>query len=824
MTANVRSPFLDFASFTADEAPPTPMRMAPSQRPPFLSVYEIDGEATEAPYDDPAREAFASLVDELHDEEFDEALEELESHARALHDEQLAMGASRVDADRMLGQHFSQLVHESEAMVDAMAGEFGARDEAGLVEGELETFLDGYAPSAPLDPEFEEFFGKLARKLGKVAKAAAGAAWKGIKTVALGPLFGQLRKLLRPIIDMVLKRALGALPVPVRPAARKLAEKLGLVKPVPPAPVAAAVAPGAPTDGAAGGDAAAMAAAGDATADAAGAAVQEPGGADAATVQEELDQLVASAFLAQDEDELNMEAAQLRSDQAAGASPVFAELDDARERFIDDLNELADGESAEPAIQSFLPAMLPALKLGLRLIGRQRVINFLSPLLAKLIGNLIGPAAAPALSQAIVNSGLKLLSLEMSESERAGLAGSAVAATVEETVGRIASLPGYVLDDQELLEGFALEAFEQAAAANLPALFSEATYRQRPRLLEGGLDAGWILMPLRGRKRYKRCSRVFKVRLSPHMAEEVESFEAAPLSEYLEDQLGAPEGAELEGEVHLYEALPGTSLADIARGERETLGAGLSDEANSAQLHPLTPQASSVLLGRPGLGRAASFDPRRVAAGQRFYHVAVAGRRPLGAPAHHPGRRPRLRRRLHVNVTLDSVQDQVRVCVYLSEVKAQKLAVQLRRKINAGMISVGFRRAVVRRLQAMFGGRAPRRLRIVHAAMPPGQSPAQALQNLPRAAAGALANRMQAWLVQGFAECLRTQTQQILSATEDPADGLTLQFTVEHPPGLKEVGQAMVERGPAAAGLVQAIAGGAQPAVRVAVVAGHRCA
>ena len=40
--------------------------------------------------------------------------------------------------------------------------------------------------------------------------------------------------------------------------------------------------------------------------------------------------------------------------------------------------------------------------------------------------------------------------------------------------------------------------------------------------LEGGISAGWILLPLRGRKRYKKCSRVFKVKVTPQMAEEIE--------------------------------------------------------------------------------------------------------------------------------------------------------------------------------------------------------------------------------------------------------------------------------------------------------------
>lgn len=820
--ATVRAPFLDFASFDAEAAPPpTPMRAPAPSRSPFLSVYELDGQAAEPPYDDPAREAYATLVNELHDEEFDEALYELESHARGLHDQQLAQGASRDEADRMLARHFSQLVEESEAMVAAMAQRFAARDEASLMEPEFDAFVDGYTPSAPMAPEFENFFGSLLRKVGKVAKAAAGAAWKGIKAVALGPIFGQLRKLLRPIIDMVLKRAIGALPAPLQPVARKLAEKLGLAQPAS-APAPASVAPaasGAPDAAAI--DAAAAAAAEPAEASTAG--IAAPAGADAPGAQEAFNELIGSAFLAQSEDELNLDAAQLIQGAGAGSVPVFAELDDARERFIDELNALREGESAEPLIQNFLPMLAPALKAGIGLIGRQRVVNFLSPLLAKLVGGLVGPANAQALSRAIVDSGLKLLNLELSDSETAGLAGSAVAATVEETVSRLAALPGYVFGNEEMLEGFALEAFEQAAAANLPAVFSAETYRRRPDLLEAGLNAGWVLLPLRGRKRYKRCSRVFKVRLSPHMAEEIESFEAAPLSEYLQDTLGVPEGAELEAEVHLYEALPGTTLADIARGERETLGAGRSDAANATQLHPLTPGASAVLLGRAGLGRRAGFDARRPGVGQRFYHLAIAGRRPLGAHGHH-GPQARLRRRFHLDATLDSVQDQVRVCLFLSEVKAQRLAVQLRQQASVGALAAVFRKAAARRLHAIFSGAAPRRLHLVHAALPPGLAPAQALQNLPRAVAGAFAACMQEWLVRGFTEFLRTQAAALLTATQDPADGVTLQFTIERPPGLKALCQAAVQPGAAVAGLATALAAGTAPLVRVAVVPGHRCA
>ena len=168
---------------------------------------------------------------------------------------------------------------------------------------------------------------------------------------------------------------------------------------------------------------------------------------------------------------------------------------------------------------------------------------------------------------------------------------------MEETLTRVASLPDHVLDNQELLEGFALEAFEQAAAANLPALFSEATYKKRPELLEGGVNATWVMLPLR-RPRYKRCSRTFNVTITPQMAEAVESFENTPLSDYLQDQLGLPEGEDVEAEIHLFEVLPGGTAADIARNESETPGLGAADEVTLSQLQPLTHEAAGVLPGR----------------------------------------------------------------------------------------------------------------------------------------------------------------------------------------------------------------------------------
>jgi len=381
-----------------------------------------------------------------------------------------------------------------------------------------------------------------------------------------------------------------------------------------------------------------------------------------------------------------------------------------------------------------------------------------------------------ALCRAIVDAGLKMISLEVSPQDEARAAASSVAATVEEAARRVSALPDYVLDNQELLEGFALEAFEQAAAANLPPVLSEAVYRERPDLVESqSARTCWVMLPLRRRKRYKKCGRVFKVRISPFMADEIESFEG-PLADYLQEQLGVEEGAEVEAEVHLYETLPGTTLPDIAREESET----------PAQLHPLTPKAAGLLLGEPRLGR--NLPPgtgrMRIGVGQRLYRLSIPGRRLLMIPG--AGGRPQPRRTGGMKVVLDSAKDEVRVRIFLSEVKAQRLAVRLRRQSHAGTVAAGFQKYIGRRLP-------------------------MALPQVPGDVTEILISRLQESLVGAFAEFVKGQAQRIIAASEDTADGITLKFTISRFPGLQQLGKA---------GAADAVKGGAKPDVRIEVFPG----
>jgi hypothetical protein len=86
VTVAQSAPFLDFQSFTAESPadPPPQTQSLPPTRSPFLSVYELDGQEAELAYDTPVREAYAAFVGQLHDEEFNEALYELQSGRSSL--------------------------------------------------------------------------------------------------------------------------------------------------------------------------------------------------------------------------------------------------------------------------------------------------------------------------------------------------------------------------------------------------------------------------------------------------------------------------------------------------------------------------------------------------------------------------------------------------------------------------------------------------------------------------------------------------------------------------------------------------------------------
>ena len=433
-------------------------------------------------------------------------------------------------------------------------------------------------------------------------------------------------------------------------------------------------------------------------------------------------------------------------------------------------------------------------------MGRQNLLGFLAKFVGRLIRKFVGPQYTPALSQAIVDTGLRLLQLEMTPEDESRAAASAVAATVEETVRRVAAAPDYVLDDQELLEGFALEAFEQAAATNLPPVLPEKTYRKHPHLAEARKLRGvWVMMPRGPRKCYKKYSRRIPIQLTPHKVAALETFEGIPLDRFLEEQRGIEPGEEVEALAHLYEAIPGTRRSDIARHEENTPGLGTTNGHD--QLHPLTGEAAALLLGEPELGRDIEpqhlLDPHTPRVGERFYYLEIPGKRPLTVTD--LSGRVKTRRPTQLRLILDFPKNEIRVYQFLSEIRAQETAVKLRLHAHIGMVTTRLRQLLERGLRKALAG-AFGRLKIVHEAVTPDQW-SGALRRLPSLVPQVLLGQLTEWVVKGLSDYLKQRTEEFVKAAEDTADGVTLVITLGNPPGLPQLRQALKGKGLSLGGL-----------------------
>jgi hypothetical protein len=779
------SPFLDVRSFTEEELPArveeSPTRAQTSS--PFLAVYELE----EGPGPDPQTEAYVSFLNELYDEQFNQALSKLVDEAAAIYesnfaDEQQDPHTTGQEAERLLDQHFAPLVAEAETMIRTLAAELGQRDLGTLSEDEVETIVDRYRPSGEIEPHFEQWLDGLKNAFKKVVNKGLDLAKNAASAVArwgLGPILNQLLVLVRPMIKAVVGRAIQKLPRQLQPMAMMLRDKLPFLKELE---------------------------------EGEGTEPETTAANEVAEIQNEFNQRVANLLFAQTEAEQDLEVARAVDQRGAPDAYPVAELERARERLMDGLEQLKEGEDPTPQVENFIPALLPVLKVGLRLAGRQRVVDFLAGFLGKLIQKFVGPQYAPPLSKAIVDAGLRLLQLEAATQSESRPAASAVASTVEETVRRVAALPEYVLDNQELLEGAALEAFEQAAAANLPPVLPEDTYRKRPELREHRRGF-WYRY---GRRYKKRLGPRIMARISPYKVASLETFDGGTVGEALEEQYAIAPGEELEGEVHLYEALPGMRLSDIVRGEQVI--AKVDGEDGYGQLHPLTRDAAALLLDQPELGRdteGGTGDPTAPQVGQRFYYLELPGKRPLMVPA--PGGRAHVRRRSHSRLIFHFPKNEIVARLYLSEIRAQEIAVKLRQHGHMGVVMERLRRFIAHGVNRAFAANLGQ-LKIVHGAVIPGQ-PVNALSRLPSVVPQHLRGRVTEWVLKGLADHLQQHAQEFIRAAEDTADGVTLVVTLENPPGFRELGDALKGKGISLATL--RLPEG-EPTVRLSIHPGHR--
>src|ERR671922_135049 len=463
---------------------------------------------------------------------------------------------------------------QAETLTDNVAEALNTADPVSMSEAELDTLFERLEPRGTgLEPYFEDFLGGLTRKLKTFARKAVDVAKKGLTLFpGVGLLLNKLKALLRPLFNKVVRAGIDQLPVALRPVARQLAQRV--------------FGQGETEEEAQGED-----------------LVGAPAAPDVSAIQQQLDLDMAALLFAEDtEQEAIVTEALTEAERSPDGAPV-AELQEARARFVD---ELERGVDPQQALENFVPAVmavLPIARTVIGTIGRGRVVNFLAGFLAKFISRYVPAEASNQLSQAIVDTGLRMVSLEApSPAEVQQLAPDAVASAVEDTVRRVAELDETTLEHPALLEAAVTEAFHQAAAENFPPQVLI------PELHEATVHGTWVAMPLgRRRKYYKKYTRVFDVQITPQIAASLKTSSGSTIAAFLKDQLGVT--APVHARVHVYQAMTGTTFARIARLETGVSGLGRATRRASALFHPLTVRAAGALLHEPKLGRDAAVTP-----------------------------------------------------------------------------------------------------------------------------------------------------------------------------------------------------------------------
>jgi hypothetical protein len=663
-----------------------------------------------------------ALLAELEDEEFDEALAALAEEAAARHLRSPVSWSSESGPPTRTPEEAEQYVESVTAEADRMFAEleayFGSRPVDSLRDEEIAAVtgrVEGPRfEASPFDAQ-EQFFKKLLDKAKRAVRGVAKIAKKGLAAVGrllpLGKLFGYFRKLVRPLLDRVLKFAIGKLPASVRPLATQLASRLAGRAP------AAAQAPAAPADD------------------------QSPG--------EVFDQQLAELILAPNE--------------AAADQALASYADDGRERSLDELDaardrlarQLAEADPAQPPtaqMEQFIPvvmAAMPLIRAGVRIVGRERVENFVAGILAKLIQRMVGAEGARLLSRHVARAGLGMLGLEAEDGTTLGT--EALVAAAEDTVRQVMSLPAESMVDELVLETEIQDAFAEAAARHLPAAVLRSDVVESE---SEGEHAIWVMMPRATRPcfRYKKYGRLIPVRVTRPVARSVvlstgETLERAMLESGVTTW-------PVDGEMEVYELLEGGGLGHVAAYESADPTGG-ADE-----FEELSEPAAALLAGNPrlmptarwgrgGFGHRTGFGRHH---GRRYYRLRFRGRS--------------LRHRRHhlfgFRLDLTSPQPVLSLHLRIGERDAHALAAHLERRdlvqvlsLVRGLVGPAARQSMAQRLERALGRRGLR--------LAPGTG-------------RRLADQLAEAAVRAVSQQLPAAAATLARAAKDPAPGVTLTF------------------------------------------------
>jgi len=718
----------------------------------------LPGEAGESEGASPELEAFSEITAEMKDELFREALEQLADEALEAHGPQLSAEYGDREthdaaAERLLSDHFAPLAAQSDRMLDHFFEALESYEAESLTDSEIERLANEVMPTVPMSPASEQFLGGLLRKAKSLVSGAVNLAKKGVQgavnlagkglaaigKLALGPLLQPLKMLGKFLLQHVVKFALGQLPPSLRPLAQQVSGKL-------------LSALGETHEG-------------EWEDHEQNESTRLTAGVDSAELEAQFDVHAAQLLFTPDETEIEHLVSSY-GEAESYASPL-PELDKARARFVDALAGMEAGENPQPVMEQFLPAMVwPAAKTAITILGRPKLVSFIANLLSGLIKPLIGPGPAGLLAPAIADAGLRIFGLETSLPTPREAAAEALAASVEETMHGISELPAHVLENETLLSDAVREAFEAAAASYFPnSLIKPEVHESHER------HGMWTRMPAKShRKRYAKYSDALPVEISPRIAKTIPTFGNNTLHDHLRDHCGVQDGRSYRSKVTLYQALPGTRSSTIARAEGFPV----------SQLHPLTPQAASAVLGPNAmLGMRATPNkylqsPHTLHVNQRLYRIEP----PHGHRHHHvhPTR---------TELSFNLLRGEIRFWLFLSEPVCQRVVADLA-KANGPTLVFGHLKQRIDRLAesvktAMLHHHMPRHVHVITAKPNlDGKIPTWF-----KHAGHHLGLKVAEWLKVQLAQYLRNNSEELKRACSSHHDGVTLRVTMSRIPGIE---------------------------------------
>lgn len=707
---------------------------------PFLThVHHVEGEMES----DPEEELFVQFLDEIEDDEFNDAVIDLKNEVERYAHENLfanSMVEGEMDVQRqeeVLMNHLQPLALASENFLDQVSREFAQRNEETMTDEEFDELFDRFTTQHDLGNPAQEFFFKKFKRWAKKAVKKGRSIVRKVKSVArkFSPvhiLLNRLKKLVRPFLGKLIGQVIGRLPGSLQGPARRLAQRFG----IPTGRRQREVYDYEQYD--------------DELYDAETGSREfaEHEFVDAELYDEELEtgetfELINTASLPAAAPEPELLARELnlrlteqlfaRDEQEAGAilqayaddaasrqaSVDGARLEAARERFVRAMSSGASEQEVQVHVEEFVGTVLLVIRTGIRLIGRKKVINFIAKIFTKMIAKLIGPQAAQPLARAIVEKGFDLLRLELEAAEEPRLAGETIAQVLEELTMQVSTLDEEVLDNSELLEQEMREQFNQLIASNFPSSMVQEELR------ESETAAAWTLLPARGQKRYKKYGKIFDLTLPYDKIKGLRTFGGQYLQSFLRRRHGHKRGDQLRTRIHIYEAIRGTTLSHISMLEKGVPGLGSARRGAWSQIHFLDPRTAGQLLGNPALGRKVSErwqnSRHRIQVRQRFYYLEVLGsssgsggggvsRPPVGnnpVPSVHPPVR-----RDEAMVKLDFTRSTMTLALMMTEEKAAEITRRIRAN-DYGGAAMTFRTSIRDALNNILLKHAGRQVKVV---------------------------------------------------------------------------------------------------------------